>query len=96
VGKQLCLEPFEDHWALRDYSAGILQLVCINYASAYPDLQPGITRTLLQAWMDPSRSLTTHYGCIFGLYKLGHKVVKALVMPYVPAYHDVLSQSHHL
>ena len=93
VGKQLCLDPLEDHWALRDYSAVILHFVCLTYAPAYPDLQPGITRTLLKAWMDPAKSLTTHYGCIGALAKLGHKVVKALVIPYVPVYHDVLSQS---
>jgi hypothetical protein len=92
VGKQLCVEPYEDHWSLRSYTAVILQWVCMNYAATYPDLQPRVTQMLLQALLNPQQSLTTHYGCITALAHLGHKVVRALVIPYVPAYFEVLSQ----
>lgn len=91
VGKQLCAEPTEDHWAVRDYAADLLKLLCAQHGSTYPQLQPRITRTLLKAWLDPSKSLATHYGCLVALGKLGHSTVKSVVIPYVAAYFDVLT-----
>ena len=91
VGKQLCTEPTEDHWAVREYAADLLKLLCAQHGTTYPQLQPRITRTLLKAWLDPSKSLPTHYGCLVALSKLGHATVKSVVIPYVAAYWDVLT-----
>lgn len=93
VGKQLCLEPFEDHWSLREYASDLLLLVCQRYAHTYPTLQPRVSKTLVVAWMDPNRSLNTHYGCIVSLRKLGPLVVKKLIVPYVKKYFELLSSA---
>jgi len=92
VGPRLCVEATEDHWQVRDTAADLVRLVCVQYGHMYKQLQARITRKLLQAWLDPHKSLNTHYGCIIGLARLGHACVKTLVIPYVAAYFDVLSE----
>ncbi|CAK7349063.1 unnamed protein product [Dovyalis caffra] len=42
-----------------------------------------LTKTLLNALLDPKRSLTQHYGAIQGLAALGPNVYALLVIPYV-------------
>lgn len=86
VGKHLCHEPFEDHWQLRDYASDMLQTVCQKFGHVYPTLQPRVSKTLVMAWMDPTRSLNTHYGCVLALRKLGVLVIKKLIVPYVQTY----------
>ncbi len=67
VGKRLCSSVSDDHWALRDYAASLVALVCKRFGFAYSDLQPRITKTLVAAFLDPNKPLTTHYGAIEGL-----------------------------
>jgi transcription initiation factor TFIID subunit 6 len=69
VGKRLCANPTQNHWALRDYTAELVALVCQRFGYSYRSLQPRITKTLTRAFLDPTRPLTTHYGAIMGLYK---------------------------
>lgn len=38
-----------------------------RFGKAYPDLQPRISRQLLKAFLDPAKSLGTHYGELFVL-----------------------------
>jgi len=66
VGKRLCENPAENHWALRDFCAGLIAFICNRYGREYATIQPRITKTLAQAYMDPKRPLTTHYGAIVG------------------------------
>lgn len=58
--------------------------------NAYPSLQPQITRTLLNAFLDPSKPLTTHYGAIVGLTALGEHVIELALLPNIPAYLELL------
>ncbi|EGG22084.1 TATA-binding protein-associated-factor [Cavenderia fasciculata] len=70
LGRKLCQSANENHWKLRDYVADILVLVCKKYGDSYGSLQGRITRTLLQALHDTSKSLPTHYGAIVALSAL--------------------------
>ena len=60
VGKRLCSDPAtEDHWKLRDLSAGVVATVCRRFGASYPNLQPRITKALFEALADPSKPLAT-------------------------------------
>ncbi|KAK1860014.1 hypothetical protein I4F81_002606 [Pyropia yezoensis] len=85
VGRRLCGRSREDHWALRDYAAGVVGVVVSAYAGRYTSLQPRITKTLVNAVLDPGRPLTTHYGATVGLAALGGVVVERLLLPHVAA-----------
>ena len=39
----------------------------VRYGATYVSLRPRITRTLLGAWLDVTRALTSHYGAIVGI-----------------------------
>jgi len=86
VHRRLCHNPSEDHWSLREYSANLVAIICNRFGNAYPTLQPRITKTLLSAFLDPNKPLTTHYGAIKGLASLGHHVVRILLLPHVKEY----------
>lgn len=87
VGKQLCADPAnDDHWALRDLAARLVATVCTHFGTAYPTLRPRVTKTLLQALLDPAKPLTTHYGAVCGLSRLGHAVTQTLLLPNLPQY----------
>ncbi len=61
-----------------------------RFGSAYLNLQPRITKTLLHAFADLTRPLTTHYGAIVGLSALGHYVIQLLILPNLRAYVKLL------
>lgn len=103
VGKKLCDGPEEDHWKLRDYAAEIIAFVSSRYdavssvtadarrwGKTYSTLLPRLTKTLLNAFLDPSRPLTTHYGGIRGLGALGQETLLLSVLPNVAAYMHTL------
>ncbi|KAJ1985375.1 histone H4-like TAF Taf6, SAGA complex subunit [Dimargaris verticillata] len=82
-----------DHWELRRSAASLVATICSEYGQAYHTLQPRVTRTLLRAFLDPTKPFTTHYGAIVGLTKLGHSVVRLLLLPNVKAYTRLLEPS---
>lgn len=86
VGKRLCSSPRENHWTLRDYSADLIADICARYGPSYASVQPRITKTLIDALLDPRRPLTTHYGAIVGLASLGKHVVARLLLPHIAKY----------
>jgi transcription initiation factor TFIID subunit 6 len=86
VGKRLCTEPTENHWKLRDYAASLAALACSKFGSAYITLQPRITKTLISAFINPSRPMTTHYGAVVGLAALGPHTIHTLLLPNLKAY----------
>jgi len=86
VGKRLCENPSEDHWKLRDFSANLIAIVCNRYGDSYQSLQPRIAKTLIDAFKDRSKPLTTHYGAILGLAALGPRVVELLLLPHIEEY----------
>ncbi|KAF9996892.1 hypothetical protein BGZ80_010004 [Entomortierella chlamydospora] len=91
VGKRLGESPAqEDHWSLRSTATDIILMICEKYGSSYHTLQPRVTRTLLRAFLDPEKPLTTHYGAILGLSRMGNEVFKTLVVPNLKTYSSVI------
>jgi histone H3/H4 len=90
VGKRLCAKPRENHWALRDFAAELIAIICAKYGPAYSSVQPRITKTLNDALMDVKRPLTTHYGAIVGLGVLGAHVVDLLLVPSIVDYSNLV------
>ncbi|KAJ2486884.1 histone H4-like TAF Taf6, SAGA complex subunit [Coemansia sp. RSA 2050] len=90
VSKRLCESYTEDHWSLRDGAAEQIAEICQQFGQSYHTLQARIARTLLRAFLDPTKPLTTHYGAIVGLTKLGLSIVKVLVLPNIKTYMSLL------
>ncbi|KAF9582783.1 hypothetical protein BGW38_010763 [Lunasporangiospora selenospora] len=90
VGKRLGETPFENHWSLRSTATDIIVLICQKYGASYHTLQPRVIRTLLRAFLDPEKPLTTHYGAILALSRMGDQVFKTLVVPNLKTYSRVI------
>ncbi|KAJ4826021.1 hypothetical protein Tsubulata_023013 [Turnera subulata] len=86
VSKRLGNRFSDNHWELRNFTANLVASICKRFGHAYHNLQPRITRTLLHAFLDPSKSLPQHYGAIQGLAALGPSVVRLLILPNVEPY----------
>ena len=61
-----------------------------KYGDAYATLQPRVAKTLVRAFLDPLKPLSTHYGAIQALAALGAPVVRALLLPNVQTYVKLL------
>ncbi|XP_059666466.1 transcription initiation factor TFIID subunit 6-like [Cornus florida] len=90
VGKRLGNKFSDNHWELRNLTAKLAASVCKRFGHVYHTLQPRVTRTLLHAFLDPTKALTQHYGAIQGLAALGPSVVRLLVLPNLEPYLQLL------
>ncbi|KAJ8470690.1 hypothetical protein OPV22_025033 [Ensete ventricosum] len=90
VAKRLGSKITDNHWELRDFSANLAASVCKRYGHVYHNLQSRLTKTLINAFLDPSKALTQHYGAIQGLAALGTSVVRLLVLPNLEPYLQLL------
>ncbi|KAJ0102145.1 hypothetical protein Patl1_04093 [Pistacia atlantica] len=61
-----------------------------KFGHSYHNLQSRVTRTLLHAFLDPTKSLPQHYGAIQGLAALGTSVVRLLILPNLEPYLQLL------
>lgn len=86
VGKRLCAHPKQDHWALRDLSAGLFRRVCDRYEKDYVDIKRRFVITLSEALGNIGRPLTTHYGAIVGFTALGQLTISKSLIPKLPDY----------
>ncbi|KAL0353690.1 UNVERIFIED_CONTAM: Transcription initiation factor TFIID subunit [Sesamum angustifolium] len=66
--------------------SNLVASICKRFGHVYHNLQPRVTRTLLHAFLDPSKALPQHYGAIQGLGALGPNVVRLLVLPNLEPY----------
>ena len=57
------------------YVVTMVLLHFYRFGHVYHNLQPRVTRTLLHAFLDPTKALPQHYGAIQGLAALGPSVV---------------------
>ncbi|KAJ4972440.1 hypothetical protein NE237_005614 [Protea cynaroides] len=90
VAKRLGNRFTDNHWELRNFTAKLVASICKRFGHVYHNLQPRLTRTLLHAFLDPTRSLTQHYGAIQGLAALGPNVVRLLILPNLEPYLQLL------
>nr|GMC74522.1 transcription initiation factor TFIID subunit 6-like [Ipomoea batatas] len=90
VAKRLGNKVLDSHWELRDFAAKLVALVCKRYGNVYHNLQPRVTRTLLHAFLDPTKALPQHYGAIQGLAAIGPSVVSLLLLPNLETYMRLL------
>lgn len=66
LGRQLCENPADDHWALRKYAAHLVAQICERYGETYENIQPRVSKTYHKAITDPSCPFTTQYGALYG------------------------------
>ncbi|OMP04339.1 TATA box binding protein associated factor (TAF) [Corchorus olitorius] len=90
VTKRLGNKFTDNHWELRNFAAKLLASICKRFGHVYHNLQPRVTRTLLHAFLDPTKTLPQHYGAIRGLAALGPSVVRLLILPNLEAYLQLL------
>ncbi|KAL0000710.1 hypothetical protein SO802_014491 [Lithocarpus litseifolius] len=91
VAKRLGNRSSDNHWELRNFTANIVASICKRFGHAYYNLQPRVTRTLLHAFLDPTKALPQHYGAIQGLAALGPSVVRLLILPNLEPYLQLLA-----
>ncbi|ONK79068.1 uncharacterized protein A4U43_C01F2570 [Asparagus officinalis] len=90
VAKRLGQRIADNHWELRDFSANLVSSVCKRFGNMYHNLQSRLTKTLIHAFLDPSKALTQHYGAVQGLSALGPSVVRLLILPNLETYLQLL------
>ena len=77
-------KPRFDHWALRQQAADLIALIISKYGNTYTTLLPRVTKTLSKAF-DASKSLSSQYGAIVALTKLGPLVVDSVLLAVLEA-----------
>lgn len=90
VVKRLGRRFIDNHWELRDFTANLVASICKRYGHTYHNLQTRVTKTLLNAFLDPKKAMTQHYGGIQGLAALGPNVVRLLILPNLQTYLQLL------
>ncbi|CAF2105354.1 unnamed protein product [Brassica oleracea var. botrytis] len=90
VSRKLGNRFADNHWELRDFTANLVGLICKRFGNAYITLQSRLTKTLVNALLDPKKALTQHYGAIQGLSALGHNVVRLLILSNLEPYLTLL------
>ncbi len=64
-----------------------------RFGSAYRNLQPRITKTLVQAFLDPAKPLTTHYGAIVGLARSDNKATSTALTALTRKHHASITEA---
>jgi hypothetical protein len=59
--------PMEDHWSVRRQAAALLATIAAQFSAPHHNLVPRLCRVLVQAFLDPSKHLTSKYGAVVGL-----------------------------
>ncbi|KAF7815899.1 transcription initiation factor TFIID subunit 6-like [Senna tora] len=90
VAKRLGNRLSDNHWELRNFSANLVASVCKRFGHVYHNLQSRVTKTLLHAFLDPTKSLPQHYGAIKGIAALGSRMVRMLILPNLEPYLHLL------
>lgn len=80
LAKRIGSQNDDEHFAVRDFAASLLEHVCKNYGKAYTTLKPRVTRTLLKAFLDSNKPVGTLYGAIIGLKNLGEEVIRIIIL----------------
>ncbi|KAK9673835.1 hypothetical protein RND81_12G192800 [Saponaria officinalis] len=90
VAKRLGSRFSDNHWELRNFTASLVATICRRFGHVFDTLQPRVTRTLLHAFLDPTKAFPQHYGAIQGLGALGPNVVRHIILPNLLPYMQLL------
>ncbi|KAF6144976.1 hypothetical protein GIB67_013327 [Kingdonia uniflora] len=90
VARRLGNRFSDNHWELRNFSASLVASICKRFAHVYHNVQTRVIRTLWHAYMDPTKSMTTHYGAIQGLAAMGPTAIRFYILPNLKAYMQLL------
>lgn len=83
-----------DQYKLRDIAASLIGQMATKYGSSSLQLRPRLARTCLKLFLDPSRSLTEHYGAITGISSFGGpEAIRSIVLPNIKAYEYVITKA---
>jgi transcription initiation factor TFIID subunit 6 len=83
-----------DQYKLRDIAASLIGQMATKYGSSSLQLRPRLARTCLKLFLDPSRSLTEHYGAITGISSIGGpEAIRSLVLPNIKPYEYVIKKA---
>jgi hypothetical protein len=77
--------PLEDHWSLRRQAAALLAAIAAQFAAPHHSLVPRLCRVLVQAFLDPSKQLSSKYGAVVGL-QVGTKSMFLVVVSAIVAW----------
>ncbi|XP_030376207.1 transcription initiation factor TFIID subunit 6 [Scaptodrosophila lebanonensis] len=82
LSSQSCAYPMrENHWALREYSGNIMAEILRHFNNVDTTILNRVVGIYRQALY--KRPLTTVYGAVIGLGKMGNFVIRACVIPYI-------------
>lgn len=84
--------PSQHRWQLRQLSSRVVALMCTKYGTEFSDLYPRVCKTYYNAIFTqsgrvlegnniPEVNWGALYGGVVGIQALGHKAVKALILP---------------
>lgn len=91
VSKQLCLRPdLDNHWALRDFAARLMNNICRTFNTCRNNLQTRVTKLFSKALQAEKIPLSTQYGALVGLGEQGQEVVKTFIVPHLKILGDRL------
>ncbi|XP_024023687.1 transcription initiation factor TFIID subunit 6 [Morus notabilis] len=90
VAKRLGSRTSDNHWELRNFAANLVASICKRFGHVYHNLHPRVTKTLVHAFLDPTKAFPQHYGAIQGLAALGPSVVCLLILPNLEPYMQLL------
>lgn len=80
LAKQVCASPnSEDHWALREYSGNIMAHIVRQFDAADNGILPRVIGVYNKALL--KKPLTTVFGAVIGLGKMGNHAVRACILP---------------
>lgn len=77
------------HFALRDLAASLTHHLTNKFARTSHNLKPRLARTFLKTFLDPRKTLGSHYGATLGFSAVGGpEVVRALLVPNLATYDE--------
>lgn len=77
-------------YSIRDFAASLLARICDKYNEIYASLKPRAIRTLLKAFMDPTKPIPTLYGALQGIQALGNEAVRVVIVGNLKLWSDTL------
>ncbi|UYV74516.1 TAF6L, partial [Cordylochernes scorpioides] len=69
-----CINPINDHWALRDMASHLLAHILKEWSTPHNNLRKNTVSALRNSFRDLSKPLCYHYGAVVGLLAIGVEV----------------------